>query len=87
MSDIDTINVIVRSRQGVVFEGELAAITSYNQVGIFDVLPEHSNFVSMISRKVILRKKDGKNEEINVEKGVIMVQQNKVQVFIGVGNI
>lgn len=79
--------VTVRSRRGLTFEGELAAVSSYNQMGMFDVLPEHINFVSMISKRLILHKADGKKEEIHVEKGVIMVEQNRVQVFIGVGNI
>jgi F0F1-type ATP synthase epsilon subunit len=87
MSNKKLLSVEVRSRQGVVYEGELYAVTSYNQVGVFDILPEHSNFVSMISKKVILRRVDGRNEEINLEKGVIMVQRNNVKVFLGVGKI
>ena len=77
--------VTIRSRQGLAFEGELDAITSFNQVGQFDVLPEHGNFVTMINNKLILRKNRGAREEINVDKGVMMVEENRVQVFIGVG--
>ncbi len=83
----DKLYVTVRSRRGLTFEGELTAVSSYNQMGRFDILPEHTNFVSMISKRLILHKADGKKEELNVEKGVIMVEQNRVQVFIGVGDI
>lgn len=69
--------VTVRTRLGLAFEGELAAITSFNMVGTFDVLPEHANFVTMITKKLILRRSDGKIEEINVDKGVLMVEDRK----------
>lgn len=83
----NSLYVTVRSRQGLTFEGELYAVSSFNQVGPFDILPEHANFVSMISKKLILHRGDGKIEEINVDKGVIMVEQDKVQIFIGVGTL
>jgi len=79
--------VTVRSRQGLAFEGELAAISSFNPAGAFDVLPEHANFVCMIAKKLVLRKHDGKIEEINVDKGVMTVEKNRVDVFIGVGTL
>lgn len=79
--------VTVRSRRGLTYEGELHAVSSFNQMGPFDILPEHSNFVSMITKKLVLHRVDGRNEEINLSKGVIMVEKNRVQVFIGVGNL
>ncbi len=82
-----TIKVVVKSRQGLVFEGDLAAVSSFNQVGPFDILPDHSNFVSMIAKKLILHKADGRKEEMNVERGVIMVEKDVVQVFLGVGKL
>ncbi len=79
--------VTVRTRRGLTFEGELFAVSSFNQVGAFDVLPDHSNFVSMIAKRLILHKPDGRKEELNVDKGVIMVEKNRVQVFIGIGSL
>ena len=79
--------VTVRTRQGLAFEGELVAMSSHNLMGPFDVLPEHANFVCMIANKLVLRKSDGKEEEISVDKGVMMVEKNRVNVFIGVGTL
>lgn len=81
------LKVEVRSRQGVVFNGELAAVSSFNSVGPFDILPEHSNFVSMIKNKLVLRRADGRIEELNVDNGVIMVEKNEVKIFVGVGKM
>ena len=83
----DKLWVTVRTRQGLAFEGELKAVSSYNRMGPFDVLGEHANFVCMIVNKLILRKIDGKEEEINVDKGVMMVERNRVNVFIGIGTL
>jgi len=81
------VHVTVRSRQGLVFDGKVTAISSYNKIGLFDVLAKHANFVSMIKDRLILRKTDGKRLDISLETGVIMVQENNVQVFLGVGKI
>lgn len=81
------LRVEVRSRQGLVFEGELSAVSAYNTVGPFDVLPNHTNFVSMITKKVTLHRRDGKMDEISVEDGIMMVEDNQVKVFIGVNNM
>lgn len=81
------LNVEVRGRQGVVFLGDLTAVTGFNTVGVFDVLPDHANFISMITKKVILHKEDGKIDEINLDNGVIVVEDNKVQIFLGVSKM
>jgi len=81
------LSVRVRSRQGLVYEGDLWAVTSYNQVGQFDILPGHSNFVTMITKKLILRRSATKNEEINVDNGVLIVEGNHIEIFLGVSKV
>ncbi|OGD09805.1 hypothetical protein A2397_00470 [Candidatus Amesbacteria bacterium RIFOXYB1_FULL_44_23] len=78
------LQVEVRSRQGLMFEGELFALSSFNKTGPFDVLPTHTNFITMIKDKLTLRRQDGRTEEINVADGVMMVEGNKVKVFLGI---
>ena len=82
-----SLQVQVRSRQGLFFEGELFAVSSYNAAGKFDVLPDHTNFISMIQKEVVLRRADGNKDEIGVENGVMMVENNKVMVFLGVAKV
>ncbi len=82
-----TLRVEVRSRQGLVFEGDLFAVTSYNAKGEFDVLPTHANFVSMIQKKIVLRKANGKIEELTIDNGIMMVEDNQVRIFIGISKV
>lgn len=68
----------------MIFGGELKAVTTFNSKGRFDVLPEHAHFVSMITNKVILRREDGRTDEIDVQNGVIMVEDDTVKIFLGI---
>jgi len=77
----------IRNRQGLVFEGELKSVTSFNKLGKFDVLALHANFITLIKDRIVLGKKDGKLMEIPFQTGVMMVEENKVEVFLGVGKI
>lgn len=81
------LRVEVRSRQGLVFEGDLFAVTSYNTKGEFDVLPTHANFVSMIKKKILLRKANGKIEELTIDNGIMLVEDNRVRIYIGISKI
>jgi len=81
------LKVNVRSRQGLVFDGYLRAVSSRNSKGVFDILPQHTNFVSMITDKVVLHKQDGRKDELRVTNGVIVVENNQVKIFLGVGKI
>lgn len=81
------LKVTVRSRQGLVFDGHIFAVSSRNSKGVFDVLPRHTNFVSMITDKVVLRRPDGRKDELRVNSGVMVVENNQVKIFLGVGKI
>lgn len=80
----NTISVTVRNRQGILFDGEAKSVSSANKVGPFDILPGHTNFVSMINKKLTVRASDGRVINLTLDKGVIWVEENKVKVFVGV---
>ena len=81
------LEVTVRTRQNVVFKGEAEAVSSVNTVGPFDILAGHTNFVSMIRNMLTIHKLDGSRMDIVVENGVLVVENNIVQVFLGVTKI
>lgn len=84
--DVDGINFYLKvvSREGILYEGETVSITSYNDYGIFDVLAQHANFISLINRGVII--KDKKNEERNIkfDNALLKVFKNNVEIYVGV---
>lgn len=79
---LDSITILVRNRQGIVFEEEVQSITSINEKGPFDVLPQHENFISIIKERLIVHRKNGETKEIEIGQGVLKVISNKAQVYI-----
>ena len=74
----------VVSREGVIFEGQVESITSYNEKGKFDVLGQHANFISLISKGLMIRTKDKRVNEIKFDNALLRVRKNVVEVYIGV---
>lgn len=78
------IEVKIHDREGLVFEGQVRAVSAYNDRGLFDILPVHSNFISVLRKKLILHKTDGSKQEIHLDSGVVRVLLNKATVFVGI---
>ena len=77
-----SIHVVVKDKNGISNEGDYAAVSSYNEVGLFDVLPLHTNFISLIKNKLILHKGTD-DKEIKVGTGLMYVAQGKVNIYLG----
>ncbi|QQS39321.1 hypothetical protein IPM62_01780 [Candidatus Woesebacteria bacterium] len=75
----------IHDRDEVVYEGEVVSLTSFNEKGEFDVLAKHANFISLVQNKLIIVTPDNKEKEIPIKNGVIKVENNKADVYLGVG--
>ncbi|MBI5122404.1 hypothetical protein HZA75_00940 [Candidatus Roizmanbacteria bacterium] len=84
MSDKNLIKVQVLTTEAIVFEGEIDRITSFNEVGLFDVYPMHANFISIIEKKVHLYHQKKIIKELEFEKAVMKVKQDIVYIFLGI---
>lgn len=74
----------VRNRGGMVYQGKIENLTSFNDKGEFDVLSHHANFITLVADVMILRLLDGSRKEIKVDNGVMRVFGDKIDVFLGV---
>ena len=45
--------LIVKDRDKTDFEGEVESVSSYNKKGLFDILIDHAQFISIIEKKII----------------------------------
>jgi F0F1-type ATP synthase epsilon subunit len=72
----------MKNRESIIFDGQVNAISSYNDVGLFDVLPMHENFISLIKDKIILHSNNG-NKEYKINGGVLKVKDDKVDIYLG----
>jgi F0F1-type ATP synthase epsilon subunit len=77
------LHLVVLRRDGTLFDGDVEAVSSKNEVGPFDILPEHGNFVSTVNEYLRIHKTGGEIEEIKLDKGILRVKENLLEVFIG----
>ncbi|MBA3724701.1 MAG: hypothetical protein H0W89_07530 [Candidatus Levybacteria bacterium] len=76
------IHLMVRNRKQILFDGDVKALTSKNDSGIFDVLPEHANFISVLKESITIHTLDGKKQAIPLNNGVIKVKDRAVRCYI-----
>lgn len=81
------LHIKVLSSEGTLFEGDAQAITSYNPDGLFDVLPLHENFISIIEKQLIITEYPDKKKEIPMQSGVLRVIENNIEIYLGVKSI
>lgn len=80
----DKLYITIKSPDKTVFSGEGIALSSVNDVGPFDVLPRHENFISILGKKIVIFQDKNQKQELEVEKGIIKARQNRVQIFLGI---
>ena len=76
--------VSIRSREEVYFEGEARSLTSYNKNGVFDILPQHANFISLIDKYIKITKPDGSELKLDITDSVLHVIMNRVTVYFNI---
>lgn len=75
------LKVIVKNRKRTFVNSDAYSLTSNNQKGVFDVLPYHENFISLIS-KMLHIKTLTKEITMQFDSAVLLVQNDFVHVFV-----
>lgn len=78
------LHVYTRDKKKTFFKGDAFSLTSVNDKGVFDVLPEHANFISLIKDYVIVDKGKPQEIKIMISSGVLKVARNQVDIFLDV---
>lgn len=81
-TSVPLLRVFIRSRNRTFFEGSALAVTSNNEKGIFDVLPFHANFISLIKDYLEVSLPNGEKQRIDIDKGLLRVADNTVDVYL-----
>jgi F0F1-type ATP synthase epsilon subunit len=79
---IPPLTVIINSPDKVIWEGKAEFVSSVNSQGTFDILPMHSNFISIITDKPIKVKPVG-NPLVSYDfpRSVIYTHNNSVKIY------
>lgn len=78
------LKVTIQDTQDIIFEGIVERITSFNEVGRFDIYPMHANFISILAKEIALYQKKQKIKEIKFDQAVMKVKQDTVEIFVGI---
>jgi F0F1-type ATP synthase epsilon subunit len=79
-----TLSVIVRKKDGIIYRGEVKSISSTNELGAFDILPMHTNFVSIIREYLDIIDLANRHFKVKLNRGVLHAKENKVRVYLEV---
>jgi F0F1-type ATP synthase epsilon subunit len=83
-SDGKHMHVKVYAPFKVYFDGEASSISAVNMTGPFDVLPQHHNFMTLLSAGDIVVRNERGEDKITISRGVMHVKKDEVIVFLDV---
>ena len=79
-----TFKVKVRDTENIIYDGEVDRISSYNEVGPFDIYPMHANFISILRQELVLYSNNTRVKELKFEQAVLKVKQDTANIFLGI---
>ncbi len=74
--------IVILSKEKVLYDGYVKTVTSHNDVGTFDILENHANFITMLKDEVLLDKGTQKEKRFDVKEGVLSVADDRVEIFL-----
>lgn len=78
------LNVTITSPEEVLFSGEAQSVSCHNPKGSFDVLYEHTNFMSMIDTEITIIEPNGNIRKFPIEQALIQVKNNDVIILVNI---
>ncbi len=79
-----TFKVKIRDTENIIYEGEVERISSYNEMGPFDIYPMHANFISILRQELSLYSNKQKVKELKFEQAVLKIRQDQANIFLGI---
>ncbi|MDA1316565.1 MAG: hypothetical protein O3B87_00895 [bacterium] len=80
----EVLKVLVMSPDKTLFQGEAITVSCRNPVGEFDILPEHSFFMSMIDTHIDIQTPDHHKTSIHINQAILQVSHDQVIILIDV---
>ncbi len=80
----DTVDVTINSPDEVLWQGKANSVSSENSIGLFDILPGHSNFVTLVKDKPIIIRMFDKEKTFSYKNSVIAVHGEEVKIYVDI---
>lgn len=85
MADVTSNKLFLKilSKEAIVYEGVISSLSSMNEVGKFDVLERHTNFVTVVEREIVAREPGGGTRSFPLSEAALMsVRNGQIHVFL-----
>lgn len=82
--DPNILTVKISNPDKVLFSGSATAVSSKNSVGPLDILPQHENFISLLTDKIVIHQEKHLKTEIPNQSAIVKAKSNRVNIFLGV---
>lgn len=83
MANQSLIHLTIQDTENTIFQDEVDRITSYNEMGKFDVYPMHANFISIITKQISVYQNRMVIKDIPIQQAVMKVKKDEVKIFLG----
>ncbi len=82
MSTPILMHVKIISPQQLILETEAVSVSSKNLEGKFDILPQHTNFITVVENSpIVVKVPHQKDAVFNFPMAIIAVTENKVSIY------
>jgi F0F1-type ATP synthase epsilon subunit len=78
------LNVLVYAPFRTYFDGLANSVTAKNGKGLFDILPLHHSFITLLDPGYVTIRNNQGEQKIEIDKGLMYVNLNRVTVFLDV---
>lgn len=78
-----TLSVTILHPDRQIYKGSAVAVSSVNEQGFFDILPMHTNFISIVREYVHVWENKEEKKEFKIEKGIVKAVENTIYIFVG----
>lgn len=86
MAQRPTFDVVIYDHDKIVYQGQVWALSSTNDIGPFDVLASHSNFITVVKNQLTLHFDDQKTRFLPVDRGVLRAYRQNVEIYLGISS-
>ena len=81
----EEMHVLVYSPYKTYYEGVAFSLSAESATGLFDILPRHHSFISLlVPCEVVVRTSGGDERKIRISGGIIHVKADQVVIFLDV---
>ena len=74
-------------REGVIFDGKVDSVTSFNEKGKFDILAMHANFISLVYKKLTIRLSDSDVREMDIGTALLRNKSGNLEIYLGIEDV